>query len=38
MVEKPDMEQVKKDDYAIVGKDSVDVHNDTISNTRSLNP
>ena len=36
--EKPDMEQVKKDDYAIVGKDSVDVHNDTISNTRSLNP
>ena len=35
---KPDMEQVKKDDYAIVGKDSVDVHNDTISNTRSLNP
>ena len=36
--EKPDMELVKKDDYAIVGKDSVDVHNDTISNTRSLNP
>lgn len=36
--EKPDMEQVKKDNYAIVGKDSVDVHNDTISNTRSLNP
>lgn len=36
--EKTDMEQVKKDDYAIVGKDSVDVHNDTISNTRTLNP
>lgn len=36
--EKPDMGQVKKDDNAIVGKDSVDVHNDTISNTKSLNP
>ncbi len=35
---KHDMEQVKKDDYAMVGKDSVDAHNDTISNTRSLNP